>query len=58
MIVISKATTKSTNVNLQSVKNEPAPKEQAMKRFTIEPLSQEVLEKSGWNKRWSKLNLK
>lgn len=24
-----------------------------MKRFTIEPLSQEVLEKSGWSKRWS-----
>ena len=47
MIVISKATMKSTNANLQSVKNGPAPKEQAMKRFTIEPLSQEVLEKSG-----------
>ena len=24
-----------------------------MKRFTIEPLSESVLEKSGWNKRWS-----
>lgn len=24
-----------------------------MKRFTIEPLSQEVLEKSGWSERWS-----
>lgn len=58
MIVISKATTKSTNANLQSMKNRPAPKEQTMKRFTIEPLSQEVLEKSGWSERWSKLNLK
>lgn len=24
-----------------------------MKRYTIEPLSESVLEKSGWNKRWS-----
>ena len=58
MTVTSKTTTKSTNVNLQSRKNRPALEEQTMKRYTIEPLSETVLEKSGWNKRWSKLNLK
>ena len=58
MTVTSKATTKSTNVNLQSMKHRPVLEEQTVKRYTIEPLSETVLEKSGWNKRWSKLKLK
>lgn len=40
------------------MKHRPVLEEQTVKRFTIEPLSQEVLEKSGWNELWSKLNLK
>ena len=35
------------------MKHRPVLKEQTMKRYNIEPLSETVLEKSGWNKRWS-----